>query len=70
VAWDKELKQLKRQVMATFGKDETDAALWRVLTAMQWPDACWSAHPPDHETHMARVRDALRAEYRRLLQSH
>jgi hypothetical protein len=66
--WDEELKQLKRQVIDTFGEAEVDAARWRVLTRMQWPEV--SDPPPDPETQLARVREALRAEYRRLLQPH
>jgi hypothetical protein len=66
--WDEDLKQLKRQVIDTFGDDEMEAAQWRVLTRMRWPEL--SEPPPDPETELARVRDALRAEYRRLLQPH
>jgi hypothetical protein len=61
--WDEELKQLQRQVIDTFGEAETDAAQWRVLTRMQWPDL-------RRETELSRVRDALRTEYRLLMQPH
>jgi hypothetical protein len=68
--WDEELKQLQRQVIDTFGEAETDAAQWRVLTRMQWPESCWGDYPPDPETQLALVRDALRTEYRLLMQPH
>jgi hypothetical protein len=74
MAWDEELKQLKRQVIGTFGENEADAAQHRVLTQYRartikkWPDLV--DHPSDAETEMAFVREALRTEYRRLLQPH
>ncbi len=64
-AWDHELNGLKVQVVDVFGEDEYDAAVRRVLAVVTAKTrSADEASPTDV------LREALRIEFRRLLQPH
>ena len=62
---DEDLNALKVQVVDLFGEDEYDAAVRRVLAAVTSKVRSADAAAP-----MDVLREALRLEFRRLLQPH